>query len=78
LVREKDFKLIDDIQDYILEYLKDKFLKYINASKNIIYIVNTIVSLDGFMIIKMLLKHYSMAYLASWIFWLSLLWTNLF
>jgi hypothetical protein len=73
LVREKDFKLIDDIQDYILEYLKDKFLKYINASKNIIYIVNTIVSLDGFMIIKMLLKHYSMAYLASWIFWLSLL-----
>jgi hypothetical protein len=64
---------MNDIQDYILEYLKDKFLKYINASKNIIYIVNTIVSLDGFMIIKMLLKHYSIAYLASWIFWLSLL-----
>lgn len=64
---------MNDIQDYILEYLKDKFLKYINASKNIIYIVNTIVSLDGFMIIKMLLKHYSIAYLANWIFWLSLL-----
>jgi len=73
LVREKDFKLIDDIQDYILEYLKDKFLKYINASKNIIYIVNTIVSLDGFMIIKMLLKHYGLSYLVNWIFWLSLL-----
>lgn len=64
---------MNDIQDYILEYLKDKFLKYINASKNIIYIVNTIVSLDGFMIIKMLLKHYSISYLANWIFWLSLL-----
>jgi hypothetical protein len=64
---------MNDIQDYIFEYLKDKFLKYINASKNIIYIVNTIVSLDGFMIIKMLLKHYSLTYLANWIFWLSLL-----
>lgn len=64
---------MNDIQDYILEYLKDKFLKYINASKNIIYIVNTIVSLDGFMIIKMLLKHYGLSYLANWIFWLSLL-----
>lgn len=64
---------MNDIQDYIFEYLKDKFLKYVNASKNIIYIVNTIVSLDGYMIIKMLLKHYGLSYLANLIFWLSLL-----
>jgi len=64
---------MNDIQDYIFEYLKDKFLKYVNASKNIIYIVNTIVSLDGYMIIKMLLKHYGLSYLVNLIFWLSLL-----
>lgn len=73
LVRKKDFKLINDIQDYIFEYLKNKFLKSLNVSNKIIKVINTVMSLDGFMILTLLLKKFGYAYLINWLFWLSLI-----
>jgi len=35
--------------------------------------VNTLMSLDGFIIISMILKHYGLAYLSSWLWWLTLI-----
>lgn len=64
-------------RDYILEkiqdYLVNKFLKTINASRAVILAVNTIISIDGLFILKLLLNKYGLSFLFKWFWWFSLL-----
>jgi hypothetical protein len=65
--------LQNSIQDYIFDYLRDKFLNLINIPTKIIIIIDTVMNLSGWGIIQMILKKYGFGYLINYIFYLSIL-----
>jgi len=73
LDREEGDKLINSAIDYIFELLRNEFLKKINVSKNIITIITTIVNMDIYTVIGLILQKYGYGYLLKWVFWLSLI-----
>ena len=59
---------MDYIQDYILDYIKNKFFKLTNTPIQIITYINIIVEFDLLTIIKMFLLKYNINILIYFIF----------
>jgi len=59
--------------DYVFDFLRNEFLKKINMSKNIIATISTIVNMDAYTVIGLILQKYGYGYLLKWVFWLSLI-----
>jgi hypothetical protein len=65
--------LQNSIQDYIFDYLRDKFLNLINIPSKIVIVIDTILNLSGWSLIQMIMKKYGFGYLINYIFYLSLI-----
>ena len=65
--------LQNSIQDYIFDYLRDKFLKLIDMPSKIVIIIDTVLNLSGWSLIQMIMKKYGFSYLINYIFYLSLI-----
>jgi len=63
----------DSIQDFIFDYLRDKFLKKLNIQSNLVIIIETVMNLSGWNIVEIILKKYGFSYLVNYIFYLSLI-----
>lgn len=59
--------------DKLQNYLLDRFLKYARASRAVVGIVHTVLSVDAMFIIRLIMNKYGVGYLMKWIWWLSLL-----
>ena len=59
---------MDYIQDYILDYIKNKFFKLTNTPIQIVTYINIIIEFDLFTIIKMFLLKYNINILIYFIF----------
>jgi hypothetical protein len=59
---------MDYIQDYILDYIKNKFFKLTNTPIQIITYINIIIEFDLLTIIKMFLLKYNINILIYFIF----------
>lgn len=57
----------DYVRDKIQDWLVDKFLKEIKASKRSAYLVTSLLSLDASFIIKLILNKYGLGYLFNYI-----------
>jgi hypothetical protein len=43
------------------------------APKRIVYVVNTLMTLDALTIVRLILAKYGLAKFASWVFWLGMI-----
>jgi len=59
--------------DKLQNYLLDRFLKYARASRAVVGIVHTVLSVDSMFVIRLILNKYGVGYLMKWVWWLSLL-----
>jgi len=73
LDRTQSNKLMNSAIDYVFDFLRNEFLKKINMSKNIIATISTIVNMDSYTVIGLILQKYGYGYLLKWVFWLSLI-----
>ncbi len=71
--RTQSNKLMNSAIDYVFDLLRNEFLKKINMSKNIIATISTIVNMDAYTVIGLILQKYGYGYLLKWVFWLSLI-----
>jgi hypothetical protein len=58
---------------YIQEYLVNRFLKSINASRMVVLAVNTMLSFDAAYIIRTVLSYYGLTRFIDMVFWVALL-----
>lgn len=58
---------------YIQDYLVNKFLKSIKASRSMVLIVNAALSLDAAYVLRILLAKYGFAKFANVVFWISMI-----
>jgi hypothetical protein len=65
--------LVDNFKDYVMQYLVDNFMRKIGVPLRIIAAVDVVMNLSAVTIIQAILRRYGLAYLAKWVFWLSLL-----
>lgn len=72
LDQPKNFKLINDIQDYIFETIRNEILKNIGLNQMIVPI-NIIITFNYYGLFQYILAQYGYSYLFTLIFWLSLL-----
>ena len=67
----------EKIQDYIFNYFRDKIKNFaqktLNVSSKIIVIIETLINLTVFDIIKIIIKKYGFGYLLKYVFYLSML-----
>jgi len=67
----------EKIQDYICNYFRDKIIKFaeqtLNVSSKIIVIIETLINLTVFDIIKIIVNKYGFGYLLKYVFYLSML-----
>jgi len=68
----QDFKLIESVYDFILDYLRNQFLKRIGIPIRIITAINTVANLNGWTLLQMVLAKYGYAKFMSWLFWVSM------
>jgi hypothetical protein len=70
-------KMKEKIQDYICNYFRDKIIKFaeqtLNVSSKIIVIIETLINLTVFDIIKIIVNKYGFGYLLKYVFYLSML-----
>jgi hypothetical protein len=70
-------KMKEKIQDYIFNYFRDKIKNFaektLNVSSKIIVIIETLINLTVFDIIKIIIKKYGFGYLLKYVFYLSML-----
>jgi hypothetical protein len=71
LVPTQDFKLVDSIYNYIFDYLRDAFLKKIGIPMRIVSAINTVMNLDGYSVIRMILTHFGYLKFVSIVWWLA-------
>ena len=68
-------RIKESITDYIIQYFRDKILKFteqtLNVSSKIILYVETIINLSAIDIIKIILQKYGFGYLLKFVFYLS-------
>lgn len=64
---------MDSIYDFICDYLRNEFMKKIGLPVRIISAINTIMNLDGYSIIQLILAHFGFAKFVSWVFWVSII-----
>lgn len=69
-------KMKEKIEDYILNYFRDKIKNFaektLNVSSKIIVTIETLINLTVFDIIKIIIKKYGFGYLLKYIFYLSM------
>jgi len=56
-----------------MEYLRDEFMKKIGIPLRVITSINTVMNLDGYSVIRMILTKFGYAKFVSWVFWVSLI-----
>lgn len=57
----------------ILDYFRDECLREFGMKKKYITTISTLINIDVYYIINLILKKYGFLYLLNWIWWISLL-----
>ena len=72
----KFYKIVDYLKgracEYVQNYLVNRFLDAIKASRKVIVVVNTLMSLDALYIVRMFLSHYGLAKFINYVFWIGI------
>ena len=73
--KRKVLWIFQQIKDYLFEYIEDylvnRFLKSVNASRGVILAVNTALSLDIMFAVRALLTYYGLGKYATVMFWIA-------
>jgi hypothetical protein len=59
--------------EYVQDYLVNRFLKEVRASRAVVIAVNTIMSFDAYFAIQSLLGYYGLSKFINAVFWFSIL-----
>lgn len=73
LVRAQDFKLIDSIYDWVLDYLMNQFMKRVGVPLRVITAINTVANLSSWSVIQMILSKFGYAKFMNWVFWVAVI-----
>ena len=69
-------KMKEKIEDYILNYFRDKIINFaeqsLNVSSKLIITIQTLINLTVFDIIKIIINKYGFGYLLKYVFYLSM------
>lgn len=57
----------------ILDYFRDECLREFGMKQKYITTISTLINIDVYYIINLILKKYGFLYLLNWIWWISLL-----
>jgi hypothetical protein len=61
------------LRDNIQSWLIEEFMKQSRMPKLVSYMMRTVMSIDAMFVIRAILTKYGVAYLMSYVFWLSML-----
>ena len=64
--------LKDSLNSYVENYLVNQFLDVMKASRKVVIVVNTLMSMDALYIIRMFLSHYGLSKFISYVFWIGM------
>ena len=70
---QENFKLIESVYDYIIDYLRTEFLKKLGIPLRIVSAINTVANLSGWSVVQMVLAQFGYAKFVNWVFWFSML-----
>jgi len=73
MVEAQSFKLINSVRDFILDYLRDEFLRRVGVNRSQLVVTTAVMNLDAFYFINLILNHYGVGHLVKMLWWITLL-----